>query len=582
MSEAEKAAVEDCILNYWDELNRAKEIAHDLANGHPEDNFYNRQTVIYYLNHNGYKQWSILKTIGPDYLSVNATLRLALLERKFQGKRIAEPNTIKGGLVPPPIRRDCAKFMTDSQWLQAIRAYHNGREILRKSDHWVFHSGASGLAQVLQERTKEEPDRFTQLLLHLPAGTAHYYPEGILVGLADSEASSETLLRAIQHAHSQPDRPFGSGISRIFQGHPLLANNDQAFEILLWYVENGNASTEGESEAKRVEQETVNVDQLTERGNALQIRGYYGDRGTAAEALGAVLWECPSKIEEGISCLARCVANEPLLSIRCSLVRPIYSVLRHDNQWAADLLRSLVIRADGPEITPLTTSDGVHALFYILHGSPSVGRELLDLLLQSSDESQQLIGIYHLFREAFYDSDLAERADTLISKDDAHRKLAADTAANHLPYAEYRYRAEAQLETFFNDPVKEIRAEAAECFRNLKTDEVNSYRQLMRTFIQSKAFEEENFSFFFLLKGSHDHVFEEVVLSSERLIELIEGDNKSGPFREMHYLEDLIRREYAAVADHPELRRRLLNVIDRMLLLGLYGTDQIIREHERG
>jgi len=29
------------------------------------------------------------------------------------------------------------------------------------------------------------------------------------------------------------------------------------------------------------------------------------------------------------------------------------------------------------------------------------------------------------------------------------------------------------------------------------------------------------------------------------------------------------------------LRKRILDILDRMLILGLYGTDKIIQEHER-
>ena len=582
LRQEQKATIEDRILSHWDELNFAKKAAHELADGQPDDRAERRQEVIQYLNNNGYEQWCILKTIGHAFLSARAKNRLVILARKFEGELVAEPSNVKGGLVPPPIGTEHAKFMTDRQWLKAIQTYKDDRETLRKGGRWVHHTGASGLAQVLQERTKENPDRFVNLLYRLPADTTHKYPEGILFGLAESQASLETLLRAVQYAHSRLNRPFGNGICRILETHPQLANDDQAFEALVWYVEHGNALTEGETEEKRIEQDVVSIGHLMQRGGALQIRGSYGDRGAAAEALGAVIWECPSRLEAAIDVLKRRVMDEPLLSIRCCLTRPIYSVLRSDNKRASDLLRRLVVRSEGRELIPLTTYHGVHALLYILHGIPDIGRELLDLLLESDNENERLIGAFHLFREAFYDLDLAQRADALISVDDAHRKLAADAAANHLPHAEYRSRAELQLGGFFDDQVKEIRAEAADCFRNLKSGDLDSYRPLLRRFVQSKAFETENFSFFFFLKEARDQTFEEVVLASERLIKLIEDDaRQGGSSLDLHYLDDLIVREYTAVADRPQLRHRLLDVIDRMLFLGLYGTDRIIQEHER-
>jgi len=582
LSQEQKATIEDRILNHWDELNFAKKAAHELASGQPEDRAERRQEVIQYLNYNGYEQWGILKTIGQAFLSARAKKRLVIFERKFEGKIVEEPSNVKGGLVPPPIGAEHAKFMTDRQWVKAIQTYKDDRDTLRKGGRWVHHTGASGLARILQERTKDNPDRFVNLLLRLPADTTHKYPEGILFGLAESQASPETLLRAIRYAHSQLNRPLGNGICRILESHPKFADDDQAFEALVWYVEHGNAVTEGETEEKRIEQEIVSIDHLMRRGGALQIRGSYGDRGAAAEALGAVIWECPSRLEAAIDVLKRRVMDEHLLSIRCCLTRPIYSVLRHDNKRSSDLLRRLVVRSEGTELIPLTTYHGVHALLYILQGTPDIGRELLNLLLQSDNENDRLIGAFHLFREAFYDLDLAQRSDAIISVDDAHRKLAADAAANHLPHAEYRSRAEVQLGGFFDDQVKEIRAEAADCFRNLKAGDLDSYRPLLRRFIQSKAFETENFSFFFFLKEACDQTFEEVVLASERLMKLIEDDRRQGGSSlDLHYLDDLILREYAAVADRPQLRHRLLDVIDRMLFLELYGTDRIIQEHER-
>ncbi len=581
LRQEQKTTIENRILSHWDELNFAKKVAHGLAGGQAEDREERRQEVIHYLNNNGYEQWCILKTIGHAYLSATAKKQLMVLERKFQRKFVAQPNNIEVNWVPPPIAAEHAKFMTDQQWLKAIQTYKDDRETLRKGGRWIHHTGAGGLAQVLQERTKENPDRFVKLLFRLPADTMHNYPEGILFGVAESQASPETLLSAVRYAHSQLNRPFSSGICRIFENHPNLSDDDQAFEILVWYVEHGNAATDGGTEEKRVAQEVVSVDHLT-RGGALQFRGSYGDRGAAAEALGAVIWQCPSRLEEAIDVLSRRVMDEPLLSIRCCLTRSIYSVLRHDNKRAADLLRRLVVRSQGIELVSLTTYHGVRVLFYILRGTPDIGRELLDLLLQSDDENERLISAFHLFRETFYDSDLAERADALISISDAYRKLAADAAANHFPYAEYRSRAEVQLGGFFDDPVKEIRAEAASCFRNLNVGDLQSCRPLLRKFIQSKAFVEENFSFFFFLKEARDQMFEEVVLASERVIKLIEDDvRRADSSLDLHYLDDLIRREYAAVADRPDLRRRLLDVIDRMLFLGLYGTDQIIEEHER-
>ena len=142
-----------------------------------------------------------------------------------------------------------------------------------------------------------------------------------------------------------------------------------------------------------------------------------------------------------------------------------------------------------------------------------------------------------------------------------------------------------QLADYFNDPSKDVRTEAAGCFREICNADLEPYRDLMLIFIQSRAFDSDNFALFLLLKEAHQNTTEEVILAAERALFLAEQpDDASSPVdrrREMHYLDDLLLREYRATDDRPALRKRILDILDRMLVLGLYGTDKIIDEHER-
>jgi len=124
--------IESKILNYWDELNFATEIAHKIDAGQADDRFEGRQAVIRCLNTNGYKQWCILKTIGDACLSAEAKKQFMVLERKFEGQFVANSNNIEFNFVPPPIPAERTKFMTDKQWLKAIKTYKDTRETLRQ------------------------------------------------------------------------------------------------------------------------------------------------------------------------------------------------------------------------------------------------------------------------------------------------------------------------------------------------------------------------------------------------------------------------------------------------------------------
>ena len=63
----------------------------------------------------------------------------------------------------------------------------------------------------------------------------------------------------------------------------------------------------------------------------------------------------------------------------------------------------------------------------------------------------------------------------------------------------------------------------------------------------------------------------------------MEGHGNTGGRRstDLHQLQDIIKKEYSASEGYPPLRKRLLDLIDGMLRLELYGVDTIIKAHER-
>ncbi len=587
LSSQDKLTIESHILKHWPELDRAKKLANELAGGQPEEEpFWTRKSVIRNLQWSGYEQWCCLKAIGIDNLTSSAKRQCAQLDRKFIGKSLEMPSSPEARLVPPPIGTERSKRMSDSDWLNAIAVFREDRESCRSNGNWLRHTGSQGLAGLLRERTKENPERFASLLHRLPLDTLPVYFNEILNGIVEGCSSDEVIRSVISYAHALPDHPCCEGISRLLQQHPTLARDDGLFAVLCWYVKNGPAATDEQSDQQRTQELIISAEQLVQRGGFTSVRSGYRDRGTAIEALAAVIWECPDRLDKGISLLLSRIEEEPLQSLRCFLVEPIYSVLCHDRGRAANLLKQLVMRPNGVDLLPLSTYDGVRSLYYLLHDDSDTGPELLDQLLTTENEDCRLIGAFHLFREAYYNDVCADRAKKLAQQSGLHRKLAAHAAAIHLVHAEYRTRAEQQLAQYFDDPIKEIRSAAAECFQEMSKEEsIEPYRQLIRRFICSQAFDGDNFWFFRTLLESAEPTSEEVILSAERILILTEQLEEISPSerrsREMHHLDELLLREYRATEDCPALRSRILDILDKMLLLGLYGTDKIIEEHER-
>ena len=121
------------------------------------------------------------------------------------------------------------------------------------------------------------------------------------------------------------------------------------------------------------------------------------------------------------------------------------------------------------------------------------------------------------------------------------------------------------------------------CFVILSQMNLTISKKLAADYINSVAFESEAWVFFHALKDSACNVVDLVVRAAERLIHDIKtnGNNSGKRSMDMHELQEIIRDEYAMSETSPDLRQRLLDIIDGMLSLEMYGVEEIIGAHER-
>ena len=193
------------------------------------------------------------------------------------------------------------------------------------------------------------------------------------------------------------------------------------------------------------------------------------------------------------------------------------------------------------------------------------------------------IGAWHAFRCSFQDPGYASQADRLIEEGDVYRRLAADVASHAITREEFRERSEGQLTRFFDDDDKQVRQQAADVFREIEPDEFGLFSDLAQAYLRSRAFESDSFAFFRALEEATSSVYELVIHAAEKLVGDLDAHGTAGGRRhlDLHRLQDLIKREYAASEGYPALRRRLLDVIDMMLAQEVYGIDNILKAHER-
>ncbi|WEX79418.1 ATP-binding protein (plasmid) [Sinorhizobium numidicum] len=628
------AKFDNLIAGHKPELDFASKLLQRIKADGEEEPWRTRSGATYHLNRSGHEVWCILDSIGDEALSPLTRKTLAQLRRKFRTDKLPEPDHLEAHWVQSPLKRDKAARMTDEHWLSAILKYDNDDH--RRRGRTFVEGGARQLAGELQHQAKEQPQRFSAFLEKIPPGANHAYISHLLWGLAESEgASLEALKRAIVTVHEREERAYGSEIARLIEKNPEVAADPLIFEILVWYVENGDANETDAVDRSNTEREVTTVEDLISQGH-LHVRGVNGARGAAAEALGNILWRVPEVVEPAWSIAERRAAVEPLVSVRCCLVRAALPLYNSDKARCARLLERIsghpeifnqpahfqaawvkaaflsrrfptfakaasvriayaierVIRrrsafAGSPDesdwLAPLVTHHGVRLLPYILRFVPEAGHRLLYRMIVHGDPNTRAIAAWLVFWQSFQAEVFCSLADALAKDGVVYRRLMADVASHAIEDAEFRYRAETILRRSFNDDDKQVRSQAGDVFRNVKPDQFDRYRELAHDFIRSPAFEGGSYGFFHALEQAECKVDDIVVAATKILMDDIGKNGNAAGRRSMdlHQLQDIIKKEYAVSEGDPPLRAKILDLIDSMLKMELYGVDAIVGAHER-
>jgi hypothetical protein len=194
----------------------------------------------------------------------------------------------------------------------------------------------------------------------------------------------------------------------------------------------------------------------------------------------------------------------------------------------------------------------------------------------------QLIAAWYVLQASFFDASFAEEADALLEDDRGYRQLAADTVSNMVSVVEDQNRAKSLLLRFFADPDDGVRKNASKAFSRINPQEAARFDDLIRAYLDSPAFDGDDYSFFEFLKIVQNPVHEYVILAAEKVISHRPQEVGSHwRYRDFHHLNELIKTEYAASENDPDLRRRLLDIIDHFIEYEVYGADEVVAAHDR-
>jgi len=256
----------------------------------------------------------------------------------------------------------------------------------------------------------------------------------------------------------------------------------------------------------------------------------------------------------------------------------------------SESIRKLIILPEGTvsqynnfRLSPLITHTAIHLFPYIFYWLPDLAKELCNDLLKSGDETKELIGAWLVFYESYRNDNFIEKADSLSSSSITHRRLMAGVAADVITWADNRNRADVILRKLFYDEDAQVRSQAAEVFRSIEPAEFEPVRELANCFLKSPAFDENSFTFLKMLEDTTCDVLDLILEASHQMItRIVKSGKQYGKHGDnVHMLQDLLKREYSSSESDMIARRKILDLIDLMLLHDIYGVDRIITTHDR-
>ncbi|MBO9707974.1 MAG: hypothetical protein J7521_07170 [Caulobacter sp.] len=573
LPEAVRGEIECAIFAYRPELDYARDCAKREPGSLPAG--WGPTKISDVLSHTGRDERAILDTIGRALLTPTAQRRLDELDRKFRGQPHPKAGG-GGGMVRSPIPEDRVRLMSDEAWLSAMDRYKDESGHIYMPDHVV--GGARQLASTLGTLAKEQPARFAALLKRMPASLNPQYAESIVHGLGESNGDGTSIAEAIFFALRNPDAECGRFVAWTVRRHPDAARDQSIFDMMLTMAESGNAndravgSPSGEARAK------TTVGELLRTGGNAEANSINEERGSAFEALSAVLWQDGARLDAIASLLDRRIEAEPLSSVRMAMLSTINSVAKHDVAVGLDLLNR-VGRHD-PET--LLSRNGRHILRWAKH-QDGYDTEITTNLIASPTQSHQALGLLIEASNALADDQGAQTFLTHFHTPLA-RQVAAFIARDNLEAGPIGDRSSCWLETLWNDPDPEVRAEAGRvAWRNVLAAE-SPRRSLVACFVTSAAFDDDPGHFLHDLQGWVPS-YPDATLTAVRNIIARSRDqtpeHRRARYMSTHYLGGTLVALYRLVESDPDQERELLDLFDEYLASDHYDIRSHIGSYER-
>lgn len=526
----------------------------------------------------GYYQLRLLACLPDARLGAAARNRLDELRRKFPTvEEDIKPKPLAFEAVPSPIEPSAMTKMTTENWISAMRTYGQGYS---RTVPGRLGGGIHELTSELRHETQKDRPRYAALLLALPDDIDPEYFRAILWGLVDNQKLNssdrgdfpplemEILVRAIRRVEALPGRKCGQAICHAIGRSAGRALPDELLELLCDYAIN-------DPHPKMEDWQDRTDGRPALWGGDPMMSGMNSVRGSGAWAIGSILFANAAtwpKLQTAVEALV----VDKSIAVRACAVRCLLALLNCNRKLAVDLFVKLADGAD-PVLATGEINNFIHHGIYPHYAEL---RPLLLHMLQHSEKEARAMAAQQIavasFGPAKDDGDLAQ---AMAAGADC-RAACAGVFAHNLDDASAREVCREKLKSFFHDPEKEVRDQAASCFRGLGEGGLTQEAVLIGEFIQSPAFVNGNSQLMFELAETCALLPDVICAIPERIIAL----HVSSPANDLRFdcyqLPELVLRLYRQTKD-AAIRKRCLDTIDRMLEFSIGDIDTELGKVER-
>ena len=517
----------------------------------------------------GYSAFKFLSALDESRLTTAGRRRLGEYRRKFNEDAPLKPFGITGGVIGSPIPYDAAQKMTDEQWLKAI-AKHDSNET-----NWeTFTGGARELSWLLKEETVSHPQRFARLALQLTPEVNVAYTDALLIGFGDAEVSDSArplLFEAVRHIASlgQPDndRFLGTALKKYYREAPL--------DLVQLILDRTLHAPDPVDDSPVI----IRNDTDGQTAAEMHMNGINTARGSLAETLGDLLiYDSHGQRTALVAPYLNELANDPVLSVRSCVAHTLSASLRYARREVLEAFEILIRAHDR-----LLAAGGVQRLMlYMGKVNPDVIDPVIWRMLASENgETREAGGA--IAAHAALEWGRPDFMAQALSGDFHVRKGIAQTVARSVADSSNTELATETLIRLMSDDVDEVRKEVATLASILRNNPLRPFVKLLTALIDSPSYVHASTQLLFTLEHAPDKIDDLVLKASQRFLSVFGNDAadiRTGASGDAHYVSKLVVRGLAQ-CQSPTRRAVLLDVLDQLLELGVYGINDAIEKSER-